>query len=56
VHFHGPKPFHRKWLETAPVEHILKQFSGAAYQVYTDQWLALREEIWAEGESATATA
>jgi lipopolysaccharide biosynthesis glycosyltransferase len=51
VHFHGPKPFQRDWLKTAPTAHILKQVSGGAYQKYTDQWLALRNEIYAEGKS-----
>ena len=56
LHFHGPKPMHREWLKTAPETHILKHFSGGAYQLYTDRWLAVRDEIWAEGKTAAASA
>jgi lipopolysaccharide biosynthesis glycosyltransferase len=51
VHFHGPKPFHREWLETAPKSHVLKHFHKGAYAEMTAQWHALLEEIKSEESS-----
>ncbi len=53
VHFHGPKPFHRAWLQGEGKDHMLQQLAGGDYLAMTHEWYAIQEKLRAASAAQT---